>query len=84
MDDATPENSAQLPVPVDPSQPRPSLARGGTSADFLSQLIAERQKLAVQRAKRREPVETALNAYAQGSTIAVRRMPQGYRKTVVA
>jgi hypothetical protein len=84
MDDAINEGSAQLPVPVDPRQPRPSLQRNGTSADFLSQLIAEKQKMALQRGKRREPVETALNAYAQGSTIAVRRMPQGYRKTVVA
>ncbi len=58
--------------------------RGSVSSVFLSQLIAERHNLSPQREKRRAPVDQAVSAYHQGAQIAVRRLPQGYRKTIVA
>ena len=59
------------------------LAHGAPHADFISQLIAERQHLPPQRARRRAAVGEALAAYDSGAHIADRRMPPGYRKTVV-
>lgn len=51
---------------------------------FLSQLIAERHRLAPQRAKRRVPIAQAVDAYRIGGSVTSVRMPAGYRKTVVA
>ncbi len=59
------------------------LAYAAPHADFISQLIAERQHLPPQRARRRAPVGDALAAYADGARIADRRIPPGYRKTIV-
>jgi hypothetical protein len=73
-----------LPVRLEPSRERPSLASIAPDATFLSQLIAEHEHLPAQRARRRAPIGTALNAYDSGGQIAVRRMPQGYRTTVLA
>ncbi len=39
--------------------------------------------MAPQRERRRAPVGQAVDAYANGSKIAVRRMPAGYRTTIV-
>ena len=72
-----------LPVPLAAPAPRPSLERSATTAAFVSQLLAERNRLAPQRARRRGSVEGALGAYAQSASMGVRRLPQGYRKTVV-
>ena len=72
-----------LPMVITAAPPRPSLERSGTTAAFLSQLLAERNRLAPQRARRRGSVDGALGAYAQSASMAVRRLPQGYRKTVV-
>lgn len=55
------------------------LLRGAPSADFVSQLIVERDQLPAQG----ESVETAVGAYDAGSRIAVRRIPAGYRKTMI-
>ena len=60
-------------------QERIKLQRGAPSADFVSQLIAERDHLPANG----ESVGTAVGAYAAGSKIAVRRMPAGYRKTMI-
>ncbi|MCW5722355.1 MAG: hypothetical protein KIS86_14545 [Devosia sp.] len=73
-----------LPVPLDVAAARPSLARSAPSAAFVSQLLAARDRLPPQRERRTASVERALGAYAQGSTIAQRRMPQGFRKMVMA
>lgn len=54
------------------------------SADFLSQLIAERDHLPPQRARRRASPGAAVDAYQTGAKAAVRRLPPGYRRTVVA
>lgn len=72
-----------LPVPLEPRAARPSLLRTSAAAGFLSQLLAARSRLDPQRVLRRAPVDIALDAYRTGSTITVRRMPKGYRKTLV-
>ncbi|KKB10997.1 hypothetical protein VE25_14485 [Devosia geojensis] len=77
------EPEFRLPVPVEPRQPRPSLARSSPAAAFLSQLIAARSRLEPQKEMRRAPVDIALDAYSTGAKITVRRMPKGYRKTLV-
>ena len=73
----------QLPVPVTVAGPRPSLAWSAPTAAFVSQLIAAREHLPSQRERRTASVDRAVGAYRQGAGIAVRRMPEGYRKTVV-
>jgi hypothetical protein len=59
------------------------LAHAAPHADFVSQLIAERQHLPPQRARRRAAMGEALAAYDSGAHIADRRIPPGYRKTIV-
>lgn len=61
-------------------QERIKLMRGAPSADFISQLIAERDQLPA----RGETAVAAAGAYDAAGKIAVRRMPAGYRKSVVA
>ena len=73
-----------LPVPTEPGRPRPSLARSQTAAAFVSQLLAARANLPPQRLRRRGSAEGAIGAYADGARVAIKRMPAGYRKTVVA
>ena len=75
---------AGLPVLVGAPRPRPSLMRNPTAAAFVSQLLAERNNLAPQRARRRGNAEGAIGAYADGAKVAVKRMPAGYRTSVVA
>lgn len=76
--------TAGLPMLIEASRPRPSLKRTPTMASFVSQLLAERANLAPQRARRRSSAEGAIGAYADGARIAVKRMPAGYRTTIVA
>lgn len=76
--------SSTLPVALGPARPRPSLLRNQTTAAFVSQLLAERANLAPQRSRRRGSTEGAIGAYADGAKVAVKRMPMGYRKTIVA
>lgn len=71
-----------LPVPLQAARDRPSLARSQTGAAFVSQLLAARANLPPQRLRRRGSAEGAIGAYAHGATIAVKRMPAGYRKSV--
>ena len=73
-----------LPMLIGVARPRPSLLRNPTTAAFVSQLLAERNHLAPQRQRRRGSAEGAIGAYADGARVAVKRMPMGYRKTVVA
>jgi hypothetical protein len=73
-----------LPVALAPAGPRPSLAHSAPSAAFVSQLIAARDRLPPQRERRTASVERAVGAYRSGAGIAIKRMPEGYRKTVVA
>lgn len=73
-----------LPVRVGAARPRPSLHRTETAAAFVSQLLAERDHLPPQRSRRRDTPEGAIGAYADGAKVAVKRMPMGYRTSIVA
>ena len=73
-----------LPMVIEPQRPRPSLRRSESTAAFVSQLIAARAHMATQRARRRTTPEGAIGAYASGARIAVKRMPAGYRTSIVA
>jgi len=73
-----------LPMLTEPARPRPSLARSQTGAAFVSQLLASRANLPPQRLRRRGSAEGAIGAYANGAKVAIKRMPMGYRKTVLA
>jgi hypothetical protein len=74
---------AGLPMVIEPQPDRPQAARFASNADFVSHLIAARHHLMPQRARRRETPAAAVDAYATGAEIAVRRMPAGYRTTRV-
>jgi len=75
------DNGTSWPVRLERrKQERIRLMRGAPSADFVSQMIAERDRLP----ERGAFAGTAVGAYEAGSRIAVRRMPAGYRKSVVA
>ena len=52
--------------------------------EFVSQLIAARDRLPPQRSCRTNTVAGAVGAYGQSMNMADRRMPIGYCKTVVA
>lgn len=82
-DNGTQRKVFRLPMVIEPPRARLKLANTPASVDFLSQLIAERQHLPIQREGRRAPVGEAVNAYDRGARIAVRRMPAGYRTTIV-
>lgn len=73
-----------LPVALEPSRPRPSLQRSQITAMFVSQLLAGRHNLPPQRARCRSSTEVAIGAYADGAKVAIKRMPMGYRTTIVA
>ena len=75
---------AGLPMLIGPSRPRPSLRRSETRAAFVSQLLAERSNLAPQRSRRRGSAEGAIGAYADGAKVMIKRMPLGYRTSIVA
>jgi hypothetical protein len=84
MDDYGTERKVfRLPVTLEAPRERLRIAVPSASVDFLSQLIAERQHLPPQRERRRAPVGEAVTAYDRGARIAVRRMPAGYRTTIV-
>ena len=73
------DNGTGWPVRLERrKQERIKLMRGAPKADFVSQLIVERDQL------RGESAGVAVNAYAAAGRSDVRRMPAGYRKTVVA
>ena len=73
-----------LPMVIEAARPRPSLKRSEIAAPFVSQLLAEKGNLPPQRARRRNTAEGAVGAYAAGARIAVKRMPVGYRTSIVA
>ena len=73
-----------LPARLGQPETRPSLARSETRAAFLSQLLAGRAGLAPQRNRRRGSAEGAIGAYSDGSKVAIKRMPMGYRTSIVA
>lgn len=84
MAEQRPEFTRYLPPALVPGAERPVSARPHLRAAFACQLIAERQHLAPQRARRRVPIAEAVDAYAIGANRAVRRLPMGYRTTIIA
>ncbi|KKC35848.1 hypothetical protein WH87_14835 [Devosia epidermidihirudinis] len=75
---------AGLPVLIGEARPRPSLKRSETTAAFISQLIIGRERTAGQRERRRGPSEGAIGAYARSARNSERRLPPGYRTTILA
>lgn len=67
-----------LPVSLSPQREKPSLGTNTIPSEFVSQLIAERARLATQRSKRRAPVSLATRAYNFARIIAIKRMPAGF------
>lgn len=85
MDDASDvRKRPALPVAIEPPRSYLRLPRYTPHADFISQLIAERQHLPTQRQLRRVPIAEAVDAYSAGAERAVRRMPAGYRRSLKA
>ena len=76
--------TSALPAPLAPPAPKPSLVRSEIRAVFVSQLLAERGRLLPQRERRRGIAEGAIGAYVDGGKAGVKRMPMGYRTSIVA
>jgi hypothetical protein len=68
-------------VAVAPRQRRLLGPRNVPAAAFISQLIAEHQHLAPQRANWRAPADVAQSAYDRGLHISDRRLPAGWTTT---
>ncbi len=68
-----------LPVYLGPRQERRRGERTSVTSDFASQLIAARDNMPVQRARRRADGDIAHLAYDWTGHLDERRMPQGYR-----
>ena len=69
---------------VETTAERPSLARVELQPAFISQLIAEHDRLPPQRLRRRATVGTAIAAYDQGERRDARRLPQGFFRSAEA
>jgi hypothetical protein len=75
------ENGTRWPARLERrTQEKIRLKEAAPTADIISQLIAERDQLPA----RGDFTGTAVGAYEAGSRISERRMPAGYRKTLVA
>ncbi len=77
-------NPRQLPVAIGVVEGRRAGPMPTAVAEFVSQLIAERQHLPPQRTRRQASVAVALGCYDHMIELSVRRLPAGYRKTVIA
>lgn len=62
---------------------RRTFSRIAPSADFISQIIAEHQHLGFHDTPVGAPADAAASAYEDVAKRAVRRMPAGYRTTVI-
>ncbi len=71
-------NPGNLPVALSPATVRPSLYVNRIPARFLSQLIAERNRMEVQRTRRRASAPIAVRAYGNTRYLLARHMPAGY------
>jgi hypothetical protein len=78
------EHSTMLPPVATEAGARASFVRIAPGAAFLSQLIAAREQLSPQRARRRTSSGDAAALYAAGSSRGVRRLPPGYRTSHLA
>lgn len=77
--------SRNLPVPIDVGARQTFFGRsdrGAPKTEFLSQLIAERDRMAPQRVHRRASPMEVLRVYDAGGKLRVLRLPPGYRLNV--
>lgn len=81
MDQSPTRRPIFRPAAMPSPRERLRLAPATTSADFMSQVIAGRDEQPA--SDPHVTVEQAVFAYDRGARIAVRRMPAGYRKTIV-
>lgn len=63
---------------------RAHYAREAPKSGFLSQLIAEKHQLSIQREKRQAPVAEVLMTYDAAGRVAQRRLPPGTRTNLDA
>ena len=77
------QQPSTLPVVTQAATAYRTASGAAPRAAFISQLIAERQHLPIQRQRRRSTVGVALGAYEATERNAVLRMPPGYRTTLV-
>lgn len=70
-------------LPGSAPRQRLRLSASSAAADFTSQMIAGRQQAPEPAAASPTAIEAAVIAYDKGARITVRRMPAGYRKTIV-
>jgi hypothetical protein len=81
MDQSPTRRPIFRPMAMPSPRERLRVAPTTTSADFMSQVIFGREERPVPDPH--ATVEQAVIAYDRGARIAVRRMPAGYRKTIV-
>lgn len=77
--------SRNLPVPIDVGTRRAFFGRadrGAPKTEFLSQLVAERDRMAPQRIHRQATPMEVLRVYDAGGKLKVLRLPPGYRLNV--
>jgi hypothetical protein len=56
--------------------------RQAPKAAFLSQLIAEKHQMSIQREKRQAPIAEVLNVYDAAGRVAQKRLPPGTRTDI--
>lgn len=78
------ESGRNLPVLIGQVGERRQHGQQRVRSDFASQLIAARDHMPVQRARRRVEDDTAAHAYGRTARLGERRVPAGYRLSVSA
>ncbi len=73
-----------LPVVFGNRQERRPFHRTGVKSDFASHLIAAREQVPTQRARRRASETDVVVAYDRSAKLAERRLPVGYRLSISA
>lgn len=82
MSDSDSSQSRNLPAVIVPDV-TPMPTGESPEAGFVAQLLAAKGRLPLQRSRWRAEPSAAVGAYDLSRTMAARRMPQGYRRTVV-
>ena len=72
-------SARNLPVVLGNRQERRQFHRASVKSDFASQLIAAREQVPAQRARRRASETDVVYAYDRSAKLGERRLPQGYR-----
>lgn len=83
FDQRTAGSGARSPVYFRPGQPDRRADPYGLPAGFASQLLAARERLGARQFENRSPASLASNAYVKGGRVSVKRMPNGYVRTLI-